>query len=107
MGCLFLNMYKLYQRGFVLFGRQFGGSDEEPNYDTGRGLSTNVFSDQQKVIIASLYWALFVLNAGGLALVANSLLTPQRLKEQQLAEDRERRLHLGQDDILDRYPNRP
>lgn len=88
--CLFLNLYRLYQRGFVLFGRQFGGSDEEPNYASGYSLTADVFSDRHKVIIASLYWMLFVLNAGGMVMVSKSLLAPQTLRRQQQAEQRER-----------------
>merc|ERR1719215_2492316 len=100
--CLFLNMYRLYQRGFVLFGRQFGGSDEEPNFEAGGGVSTNVFTDRHKVIIASLYWALFMVNAGGLAFVSKSLLAPQALRQQQKVEDQERRMNSQlpyQDDV--------
>lgn len=88
--CLFLNMYRLYMRGFVLFGRQFGGSDEEPNYAAGFSLTADVFTDRHKVIIASLYWILFLLNAGGMALVSSSLKSPQTLRQQQMAEQKER-----------------
>merc|ERR1719401_1072189 len=90
--CFFLNAYRLYQRGFVLFGRQFGGDEEGAHFNQfAHGLSTYNFSDQQKAIVASLYWGLFLLNAGGLALVGKSLLTPQRLIAQQKEEDERQR----------------
>lgn len=92
--CLVLNLWRLYQRGFVMFGRQFGGDEDQPVNQSTYGLSANYFSDQQKVIVGSIYWSLFLLNAGGLAMVGKFLLTPQKLVEQQKAEEREQRFNV-------------
>lgn len=88
--CLFLNLYRLYTRGFMLFGRQIGGGDDVGD-QTLRGLTLSNFSDKQKAAVASMYWGLFLLNAGGMLLVSKSLLTPQQIREQQALEERERR----------------
>lgn len=96
--CLFMNMYRLYQRGFMVFGRQFGGEDTGPNFEAGSGVSATVFNDKAKVIIASLYWALFILNAGGLTYVSKSLRSPQTLRQQQQREERERHVY---DEVAD------
>merc|ERR1712039_248547 len=89
--CLFLNLYRLYKRGFVLFGRQIGGDEDEEVRSTLHSLSLQVFTDHQKAVIAGLYWSLFLANAAGLAIVAKSLRTPRELRVQQQAEERQRR----------------
>merc|ERR1719329_612535 len=88
--CFFVNLYRVYQRGFTLFGRQFGGDDEAGNH-TARGLTANMFSDQQKGAVALMYWSLFLLNAGGMFLVAKSLQSPQQIRRQQQLDEQERR----------------
>jgi len=89
--CFFFNIYRLYKRGFVIFGRQMGGGDETGNA-TMRGLTMSNFTDNQKATVAAMYWGLFLLNAGGLFFVSKSLLSPQQIRQQQMLEEQERRM---------------
>lgn len=97
--CLILNAYRLYRRGFLLFGRQFGG-DEEGGNTMHYGLSAHNFSDRQKAAVAGMYWGLLLLNAGGLALVSKSLMSPQRLQAQRSEEELLRRQDLMRQGVL-------
>lgn len=87
----FVNIYRLYKRGFVIFGRQIGGGDEIGDA-TIRGLTMSNFTDNQKATVAAMYWGLFLLNAGGMFFVSKSLLSPQQIRQQRMLEERERRL---------------
>lgn len=89
--CLALNLYRLYTRGFTLFGRQFGGGDQS-SQETLRSITLSNFTDQQKSIVLGLYWACFLLNAGGMYVVGTSLKSPQQLRAQQQQEDMAQRL---------------
>jgi len=89
--CFFLNLYKIYQRGFMLFGRQIGGDFEASFNEVARALTIQTFTDKEKLTVAGLYWSLFLLNAGGMLLVGQSLRTPQELRHQHLVDERERR----------------
>lgn len=92
--CFFLNLYRLYQRGFSIFGRQFGGSDDAAYHEVARGLTVSNFTDSQKITIALLYWSLFLLNAGGMMFVGKSLRSPRQLQEERRrAEEMEWRLN--------------
>jgi len=90
--CFFLNLYKIYQRGFMVFGRQIGGDTEATFNDVARALTIQTFTDKEKMVVAGLYWSLFLMNAGGMMLVGNSLRSPQELRQEQVVEERERRL---------------
>eukprot|EP00419_Tripos_fusus_P004240 CAMPEP_0172681894 /NCGR_PEP_ID=MMETSP1074-20121228/17772_1 /TAXON_ID=2916 /ORGANISM="Ceratium fusus, Strain PA161109" /LENGTH=399 /DNA_ID=CAMNT_0013500471 /DNA_START=157 /DNA_END=1356 /DNA_ORIENTATION=- len=79
--CFFFNMYRLYKRGFVLFGRQIGGGDEAGDA-TLRGLTLSNFTDNQKAMVAAMYWGLFLLNAGGMFYVSKSLQSPQQIRQE-------------------------
>jgi len=89
--CFFFNVYRLYKRGFMLFGRPIGGGDESGDA-TLRGLTISNFTDNQKATVAAMYWGLFLLNAGGMFFVSKSLLSPQQMRQQQMLEERERRM---------------
>eukprot|EP00928_Gymnodinium_smaydae_P034569 TRINITY_DN24465_c0_g1_i1.p1 TRINITY_DN24465_c0_g1~~TRINITY_DN24465_c0_g1_i1.p1 ORF type:complete len:439 (-),score=63.99 TRINITY_DN24465_c0_g1_i1:87-1403(-) len=88
--CFFLNLYRLYTRGFEIFGRRIGGGDEAGDR-TLRGLTVSNFTDNQKALVASMYWGLFLLNAAGMLYVSKSLMSPQQIRQQRLQEERERR----------------
>jgi len=81
--CFFLNLYRLWTRGFEAFGRRFGGSGEGGSGDE----LGNSLNDGQKVFVGICYWALFLAGVGGMQLNEKYLVTPQKLmQERRLAE---------------------